>query len=140
MRALVLHGDRDVRLDDVEGPSEPEPGEVQIRVRALALNYIDVWGYRGMAFAKRKMPQIVGVEAAGEIVSCGDGVTRFQPGQLVTMYGAETCGTCKACQEGRDNLCENVGGIMGFHIDGFGRGACQSPGTACHSGSRRNQR
>ncbi len=127
MRALVLHGDRDVRLDEVESPEEPDPGEVQIRVRALALNYIDVWGYRGMAFAKRKMPQIVGVEAAGEIVSCGDGVTRFQPGQLVTMYGAETCGTCPACQDGRDNLCENVGGIMGFHIDGFGRELVNRP-------------
>ncbi len=37
------------------------------------------------------------------------------------MYGALTCGTCKACREGRDNLCENVGGIMGFHVDGFAR-------------------
>ena len=37
------------------------------------------------------------------------------------MYGAETCGHCKACRKGRDNLCENVAGIMGFHIDGFAR-------------------
>ena len=37
------------------------------------------------------------------------------------MYGAMTCGKCPACREGRDNLCENVGGIMGFHIDGFAR-------------------
>ena len=37
------------------------------------------------------------------------------------MYGAMTCGQCAACREGRDNLCENVGGIMGFHIDGFAR-------------------
>jgi alcohol dehydrogenase len=37
------------------------------------------------------------------------------------MYGGMTCGTCKACREGRDNLCENIAGIMGFHIDGFAR-------------------
>ena len=37
------------------------------------------------------------------------------------MYGALTCGTCRACVEGRDNLCENVAGIMGFHVDGFAR-------------------
>ena len=43
------------------------------------------------------------------------------PGQKVVMYGAMTCGECRACREGRDNLCENVGGIMGFHLDGFGR-------------------
>lgn len=127
MRALVLHGDRDVRLEEVDPPAEPGKGEVQIRVRALALNFIDVWSFRGMAFAKRKMPQIVGVEAAGEIVACGEGATRFKPGQRVVMYGADTCGTCRACLEGRDNLCENVGGIMGFHIDGFARELLNRP-------------
>ncbi len=127
MRALMLHGDRDVRLEEIEAPGAPGPGEVQIRVRALALNYLDVWGFRGMAFAKRKMPQIVGVEAAGEVVACGEGASRFRVGQKVTMYGAETCGDCRACKEGRDNLCENVAGVMGFHIDGFARELLNRP-------------
>jgi len=43
------------------------------------------------------------------------------------MYGAMTCGQCAACREGRDNLCENVGGIMGFHIDGFARDLINLP-------------
>ena len=43
------------------------------------------------------------------------------------MYGAMTCGNCAACREGRDNLCENVGGIMGFHIDGFARDLINLP-------------
>jgi NADPH:quinone reductase-like Zn-dependent oxidoreductase len=127
MRALQLFGDRDLRLTEIDPPPVPEAGEVQIRVRALALNYLDVWGFRGMAFAKRKMPQIVGVEAAGEVEAVGPGVTRFRAGDPVTMYGAETCGTCKACREGRDNLCENVAGIMGFHIDGFARERVNRP-------------
>lgn len=121
MRALMLHGDRDLRLEEIEAPPPPAPGEVQVRIRALGLNFLDVWGFRGMAFAKRKMPQAAGVEAAGEIVALGEGVSRFRLGQKVTMYGADTCGHCKACREGRDNLCDNVAGIMGFHIDGFGR-------------------
>ncbi|MEM7120494.1 MAG: zinc-binding dehydrogenase [Pseudomonadota bacterium] len=121
MRALVLHGDRDVRLEDVDPPGDPGADEIQVQVRAIALNYLDVWGYRGMAFAKRKLPLIIGVEAAGEVVACGKATTRFKPGQLVTMYGANTCGVCRACKEGRDNLCEDVAGIMGFHIDGFAR-------------------
>lgn len=121
MRALMLHGDRDLRLEDIEPPPPPGPGEVQVAIRALALNYLDVWGFRGMAFARRKMPQAAGVEAAGEVVALGDGATRFRIGQRVTLYGADTCGTCRACREGRDNLCENVAGIMGFHIDGFAR-------------------
>src|SRR5207342_1587037 len=45
----------------------------------------------------------------------------FKAGDPVVMYGALTCGVCKACRDGRDNLCENVAGIMGFHIDGFAR-------------------
>ncbi|MBX9709823.1 MAG: zinc-binding dehydrogenase [Xanthobacteraceae bacterium] len=121
MRALTLVGDRQLVIEDAPPPPPPAAGEVQIRVKAVALNYIDVWGYRGMAFAKRKMPLVVGAEASGKIVSLGEGVTRFKPGQKVVMYGALTCGVCKACKEGRDNLCENVAGIMGFHVDGFAR-------------------
>jgi alcohol dehydrogenase len=121
VRALQLIGDRKVELVDLPDPPAPAAGEVQIRVKAVALNHLDLWGFRGMAFAKRKMPLIVGAEASGEIVSVGDGVTNFKKGDPVVMYGALTCGHCKACKEGRDNLCENVGGIMGFHVDGFAR-------------------
>ena len=42
-------------------------------------------------------------------------------------YGGLTCGTCKACREGRDNLCENVAGVMGFHVDGFARDLVNMP-------------
>lgn len=127
MLSLQLHGDRDLRLEEIEPPPPPAAGEVQIRVRAVGLNYLDLWGFRGMAFAKRKMPQAAGVEAAGEVVAVGEGVSRFREGDTVTMYGAETCGQCKACREGRDNLCENVAGIMGFHIDGFARELVNRP-------------
>ena len=121
MKALQLFGDRDLRLADVEPPPPPAAGEVQIRVKAVGLNHIDVWGFRGMAFARRKLPVVVGAEASGEIASVGHGVTSLRHGQRVVMYGAMTCGRCRACREGRDNLCEEVGGIMGFHLDGFSR-------------------
>src|SRR3954447_19038397 len=127
MRALRLLADRQVDLVQAEPPPPPGAGEVQIAVKAVGLNHIDVWGFRGMAFAKRKMPLVVGAEAAGEIAAVGDGVTNFKSGDPVVMYGALTCGTCKACQEGRDNLCENVAGIMGFHVDGFARDRVNMP-------------
>ena len=127
MRALTLLADRKLELTDIPSPAAPAAGEVQIRVKAVALNHLDLWGYRGMAFAKRKMPVVVGVEAAGEIAAVGPGTAGFKPGDGVVMYGALTCGTCKACREGRDNLCENVGGIMGFHIDGFARDLVNMP-------------
>jgi alcohol dehydrogenase len=127
MRALTLVSDRKLELRDVPPSPPPGAGEVQIRVKAVALNHIDVWGWRGMAFAKRQMPLVVGAEAAGEIAAVGPGVTSFKAGDPVVMYGAITCGHCKACREGRDNLCENVAGIMGFHIDGFARDLVTMP-------------
>ncbi len=121
MRALSLVAERDLRVVDLPPPAQPLPGEVQLRVKAVALNHIDVWGYRGMAFVKRKLPIVVGAEASGEIAALGEGVTNFAIGQSVAMYGALTCGVCAACRDGRDNFCENVGGLIGFHVDGFAR-------------------
>ena len=121
MRALTLVADRKIELVEVAPPAAPAAGEVQIAIKAIGLNHIDVWGWRGMAFAKRKLPLVVGVEAAGEISAVGAGVSDFRIGDRVVAYGAMTCGTCRACREGRDNLCENVAGIMGFHVDGFAR-------------------
>lgn len=121
MRALALLAERQLELTDPPDPPPPAAGEVQVRVRAIALNHIDVWGWRGMAFAKRKFPLVVGAEAAGEVAAVGDGVGGFKAGDPVVMYGALTCGECRACHEGRDNLCENVKGVLGFHVDGFAR-------------------
>jgi len=127
MRALTLVADRRIELLEVAPPPAPGPGEAQIAIRAIGLNHIDVWGWRGMAFAKRKLPLIVGAEAAGEVVAVGAGVTGLHTGDRVVPYGALTCGNCQACRDGRDNLCENVGGVMGFHIDGFGRSRLNMP-------------
>jgi alcohol dehydrogenase len=127
MRVLRLIPDRKLELAELPDPPPPGPAEVRVRIKAVALNHLDLWGFRGMAFAKRQLPLIVGAEAAGEIVAFGAGVSGFKAGDKVVMYGAMTCGNCAACREGRDNLCENVGGIMGFHIDGFARDLVNMP-------------
>jgi NADPH:quinone reductase-like Zn-dependent oxidoreductase len=136
MRALTLVADRTIELRDVARPPAPGPGEAQIAVKALGLNHIDVWGWRGMAFAKRTLPLVVGAEAAGEVVAVGPPPypspqageeKRIEVGDRVVPYGALTCGACKACREGRDNLCENPGGVLGFHLDGFARDLVNMP-------------
>ncbi|MGE0697469.1 MAG: zinc-binding dehydrogenase [Hyphomicrobiaceae bacterium] len=124
MRALRVIGERRLELTGIDPPAAPGVGEVQVAIKAVALNHIDVWGWRGMAFAKRKLPIILGAEAAGEVVVLGEGVQGVAVGQTVALYGALTCGQCPACRQGRDNFCEaggSVGNIFGFHIDGFGR-------------------
>ncbi|WP_105984706.1 MULTISPECIES: zinc-binding dehydrogenase [unclassified Brucella] len=123
MRALQLLDDRCLEITDIAPPPLPGMGEVTVRIKAVALNHIDVWGWRGMAFAKRKMPLVIGAEASGVVDAVGPGVSNLLPGQLVSIYGARTCGLCRACREGRDNLCEHVGGVHGFHLDGF---ACEA--------------
>lgn len=119
MRALQLVADRKLETVDLAPPPAPGQGEVTLKIRAVALNHIDVWGWRGMAFAKRKMPLVVGAEASGVVETVGPGVSNLLPGQLVSIYGARTCGLCRPCREGRDNLCEHVSGVHGFHLDGF---------------------
>jgi len=127
IRALQLLADREVDLREIATPPPPGPGEVQLRIRVVSLNHIDVWGFRGMAFAKRLYPLAVGAEAAAEIAAIGPGVRGLAVGQKVIPFSALTCGTCPACVKGRDNLCENVAGVRGFHIDGFAQELTNHP-------------
>jgi alcohol dehydrogenase len=122
MRALQLIEDRRLETRDVDAPPAPGPGEVTLDIKVVALNHIDVWGWRGMAFAKRTLPLTIGAEASGIVRAIGPGVSNVLPGQLVSIYGARTCGLCQPCREGRDNLCEHVSGVHGFHLGGF---ACE---------------
>jgi NADPH:quinone reductase-like Zn-dependent oxidoreductase len=119
IRTLQLLGDREMVLHDVAPPPPPGPGELTIRVHAVSLNHIDVWGFRGMAFARRQFPLTVGAEAMGEVVAVGEGVDTFAPGDRVVPYAAIVCGVCRFCRRGEDNLCENPSGVRGFHIGGF---------------------
>ena len=120
MQALRLIEDGRLQLEDLPEPPAPAAGEVVVRMKAVALNHIDLWGFRGMAFAKRKLPIVVGVEGAGEIAAVGEGVTNRRPGDAVAIYAGMFCGHCGPCRRGQENLCENIadGGIMGFHRDG----------------------
>jgi NADPH:quinone reductase-like Zn-dependent oxidoreductase len=127
IRALQLLGDRQVALVERETPPPPAPHEVQLRVRTIGVNHIDVWGFRGMAFAKRVYPLTVAAEAACEVVAIGADVTTVKPGDRVVPYAALTCGLCRNCQRGRDNLCQNVIGLRGFHLDGFAEDLTNHP-------------
>lgn len=127
VRAGLVVSERGLVVSEIPAPPPPAPDEVQVAIRAVALNHIDVWGWRGMAFAKRTLPIVAGAEAAGEVTAIGSSVVDLAPGDVVSLYGARTCGTCPACSSGRDNFCEAMGNIYGFHIDGFMRGAINLP-------------
>jgi len=121
MQALRLQEEGGaVRLDEVPKPAAPVGDAVLVRMRVVTLNHLDLFGFRGMAFAKRQpFPITVAVEGSGEVEAVGPEVEALKPGDGVVLYPGIFCGACTHCLAGRENLCGNVAGIMGFHVDGI---------------------
>jgi NADPH:quinone reductase-like Zn-dependent oxidoreductase len=87
MKALYFleHGDLDVmRYGEVPGP-EPEPGQVLVRVRACAINHLDIWVRRGWPGLKLELPHWCGADVAGEVAAPGPGVSGWETGQRVVV-------------------------------------------------------
>ncbi len=101
------HGGPEV-LEYTDFPTpEPKPGEVLIRLRAAALNRMDIMVRNGWPGLKLEMPHINGADGAGEVASLGEGVVGFEVGEPVVINPNLGCGTCEFCLAGKDNLCEH---------------------------------
>ena len=119
MRAVVVreHGGPEVlRLEDVPDPSV-SPGHAVVRVRACALNHLDVWHRRGIPGAPFLLPCITGADIAGDVESLGAGVTGFEVGAPVMVLPSLSCGSCERCERDEDPLCRSFG-ILGETCDG----------------------
>jgi NDMA-dependent alcohol dehydrogenase len=90
--------------------SEPDPGEITIKVRATGLCHSDDHNVTGDYAAP--LPLVGGHEAAGEVVAIGPGVDRFAVGDRVVTWPIYRCGHCRFCSEGRSWLCDGAGRIM----------------------------
>ncbi len=109
MKAILFHthgGPEVLEYSDFPTP-QPKPGEVLIRLRAAALNRMDVMVRNGWQGLKLEYPHIPGADGAGEIVELGEGVMEFNVGERVVINANLGCGECEACQTGKDNLCKN---------------------------------
>lgn len=108
MKAILFHqhgGPEVLEYTDYPTP-QPKPGEVLIRLRAAALNRMDVFVRNGWPGLKLDLPHIPGADGAGEVIELGEGVTGFQTGDQVVINANLGCGECEACNAGRDNLCK----------------------------------
>lgn len=108
MRALILHGPDDVRLEDVPVP-EPAAGEVVLRVtRALTCATDAKMLRQGRHPALPDPPAPLGHEAAGVITAIGAGVEGWREGDAVVVANSAPCGDCPPCRRGRPSLCESI--------------------------------
>src|SRR5918996_407849 len=118
MKALVLkEPGGPLNLEDVPVP-QPGVGEALLRVRACGLGLTLVWNRKGRSETSDKLPRIIGHEIAGDVVEVGPSVTSFKQGDRVNVYYCLTCGDCRWCNLGRDDLCDNHAGYVGRQIDG----------------------
>src|SRR5262245_32897984 len=107
MRAVYFErfGAPDVlTFGDRPAPS-PKPGEALVRVRACAVNHLDLWVRGGLPGLEPEMPHILGNDIVGEITELGAGVTHLSLGQKTLVNPTLSCGHCEACANGDDNLC-----------------------------------
>jgi NADPH:quinone reductase-like Zn-dependent oxidoreductase len=119
MKAIVFyqHGGPDVlRYTDVPDPAISAT-EVLVRVRACALNHLDLWVRRGMPGIEIPLPHIPGSDIAGEIAAVGSAVTRVKVGDPVVLAPGISCGQCPYCLSGADNFCRRYT-ILGEFVDG----------------------
>ena len=120
MKAVRFHqhgGPEVLRLEDAPEPQLAE-GEAVVRVRACALNHLDLWARRGLERVTIPMPHISGSDVAGEVVSTTARDT--SPGRRVMLQPGVSCGRCAACLSAKDNECPRYE-VLGYrnHAGGY---------------------
>lgn len=132
MKAIVFHqhgGPEVLKYADA-----PEPGlrahDVLVRVRACALNHLDLWVRRGLPNVPIPLPHIPGSDVAGEIAKIGADVTTIRVGQKAVLAPLVSCGKCPACLAGLDNRCRQTTNL-GYLIDGGCAEFVRAPEVNC---------
>jgi NADPH:quinone reductase-like Zn-dependent oxidoreductase len=117
MKAVRIHefgGPEVLRYEDVPDPVLRKD-QVLVRVKACAMNHLDIWVRKGLPGVK--LPHILGSDVAGEIVEVGEYVTGFKPGQRVLLAPMHFCNHCAKCTAGLQNQCREFT-VRGNGVDG----------------------
>src|ERR1051325_3581382 len=119
MKAVVFnrHGGEEV-LESAELPvPEIKENEVLVRVKACALNHLDVWIRKGIRGVEFPMPHVLGCDISGVVERVGALVKNARPGDEVVLSPGLSCMHCEYCLSGRDNLCSFYD-ILGYRSNG----------------------
>ncbi len=117
MKAVRIHefgGPEVLRYEDVPDPV-PRKDQVLIRVKACAMNHLDIWVRKGLPGVS--LPRIPGSDIAGEIVEVGEYVSDFTVGQRVLIAPMSFCNRCVKCVSGLQNQCKQFT-VLGNGVDG----------------------
>jgi NADPH:quinone reductase-like Zn-dependent oxidoreductase len=119
MKAVRFHehgGPEKLVYEDVAEPVAG-PGEVLVRVKACALNFLDIWERRGLPGVPIPLPHISGSDVVGVIAAVGAGVDHVKPGDKTLVCAGLSCMKCESCYQGKDNLCRSYS-ALGYITDG----------------------
>ncbi len=117
MRAAMLYGVKDLRVEDVEKP-QIGAGEVLVKIRAATTCGTDLKIFqRGYVEKVIKLPTVFGHEWAGDIVEVGEGVTWLERDMRIRAGNSAPCLRCKMCQKGKYNLCEDMLWLWGGYAE-----------------------
>jgi NADPH:quinone reductase-like Zn-dependent oxidoreductase len=119
MKAIAIraHGGPEVvNLEELPDP-QPQPGEVVVRVKAAAMNHLDIWVRIGWPGLKLAFPHVLGSDVSGVVEAVGAGVSGVKVGDEVVVNPSLGCGRCEQCLSGHENLCRRFA-ILGEHVSG----------------------
>jgi NADPH:quinone reductase-like Zn-dependent oxidoreductase len=117
MKSVRIHqfgGPEVLTYEDIPDP-QPRKDQVLVRVRACALNHLDLWVRKGLPGVR--LPHILGSDIAGEVAESGEYVSGFKSGQRVLVAPMHFCGQCAKCVAGLQNQCSEFT-VLGNGVDG----------------------
>lgn len=115
MKSIIIpeHGGPDV-LSYVEIPDPiPTGSEVVVKVKAVAMNYNDIWARKGLLGMAFKLPHIPGTDVSGEVVDIGPNVKTVKIGERVVIHPIISCRNCEHCTSGKEYFCKEAK-VFGF--------------------------
>jgi len=119
MKAVRFHEHGGLEVLKYEDAPDPkiQPNEVLVKIKACALNHLDLWLREGVRGWNLPMPHILGSDISGEVAEVGSLVTRSKPGDRVLLAPGIGCGQCEACWQGLDSACRSYT-LFGVMVDG----------------------
>ena len=133
LKAVRMHGHGGIDqlfYEDAEDPKITEPNEVIVKLRAAAINHIDIWNRMGVTGVAMAMPHILGGDGAGTIVEIGAKVVNVKVGDAVCLYPPTGCRQCEFCRTDRDFMCIRLR-VLGERLEGTYAEYVKLPGENC---------